>query len=83
MPSFMATARAVLLAGQLGIRRVEVLEVRPRGLTSFSLEHVKDGACPLLAGLARISTPLSPDQAMEAPTPRKVEPGADLLGGLV
>src|SRR6185437_8425499 len=72
---------AVLLAGRLGVRRVEVLEGDP-ALDELLLEHVEYGVRPFLT--------VGPDLHAVLARPgdgrshaAEVEAGADLLGGLV
>ena len=69
MPSFRAIARRYSLPDNLGSAGSRCLSETPR-LTSLSLKTSRT-AFARSSLLARISTPLSPDQAMEAPTPRK------------
>src|ERR1700759_5652659 len=69
MPSFRATAMRYSLPDTLGSAGSRCLSETPR-LTSFSLNTSRT-ALARSSLLARISTPCSPDQAMDAPTPRK------------
>ena len=72
---------AVLLAGHLGIGRVEVLQRHP-ALDELLLEHVKDGLGPLLAVGADLDSVLA-GPGDGRPDATEVEAVADLLGGLV
>src|SRR5262249_41977271 len=69
MPSFRVTAMRYSLPDALGSAVSRCLRETLR-LTSFSLKTTRT-ALARSSLLARISTPCSPDQAMEAPTPRK------------
>src|SRR5215475_13206902 len=69
MPSFRVTAMRYSLPVTLGSAASRCLRETLR-LTSFSLKTSRT-ALARSSLLARISTPCSPDQVMEAPTPRK------------
>src|SRR5579864_9109052 len=69
MPSLRATLIRYSLPDSLGSAGSSVLSETPR-LTSLSLNTSRT-ACARSSLLARISTAWSPDQAMDAPTPRK------------
>ena len=81
MPSLRADADPVLLAGQLRLAGVERLEGDP-ALDQLVLEHVEDGLGPLLA-VGAGSRPLLAGPGDRRADAAEVEPGADLLGGLV
>src|SRR6185437_1932975 len=72
---------AVLLAGHLGVGRVEVLQRNP-ALDELLLEHVKDGVGPLLAVGADLDAVLA-GPGNRRPDATEIEAVADLLGGLV
>src|SRR6516164_1159045 len=69
MPSFRLIAMRYSLPDARGSAASRCLSETPR-LTSFSLKTSRT-ALARSSLLARISTPCSPDQAMDAPTPRK------------
>src|SRR5271156_6319388 len=69
MPSLRATASRYSLPESLGSAGSKVLSDTPR-LTSLSLNTSRT-AMARSSLLARMSTACSPDQAMDAPTPRK------------
>src|ERR1700760_2967764 len=69
MPSLRATAIRYSLPDTLGSAGSRCLRETPR-LTSFSLNTSRT-ALARSSLLARISTPFSPDQAIDAPPPRK------------
>src|SRR5579875_842124 len=69
MPSFRVTEMRYSLPDGLGSAASRCLSETPR-LTSFSLKTSRT-ALARSSLLARISTPCSPDHAMDAPTPRK------------
>src|SRR6201996_9063360 len=69
MPSLRVTPRRYSLPESLGSSASSVLRDTPR-LTSLSLNTSRT-ALARSSLLARMSTPWSPDQAIDAPTPRK------------
>src|SRR6202000_2483578 len=69
MPSLRLMASRYSLPDSLGSLAASTLSETPR-LTSYSLNTSRT-ALARSSLLARISTPCSPDQAMDAPTPRK------------